>query len=229
MTRIVFDVDDVAPVMGYGLLKEDGEFSYLLKLHKEFGVKFTLFVIPFFRKQVSIEDKKDWVEWIKSKPYFEIECHGLTHEAIKPEYGGQEFLGIPLREVDTRLQQSLTLFKNCEVNCQGFRSPGWFMDKGMYTLLNNRFKYVGDHIIGVKPIKWRNLWRIPYTLSIDNLHSTHYDDVVIVHSHISCQDGNKNGWNEANYQSVRAWLKKMLAEHDKVEFITMREYVGSLE
>lgn len=229
--KIAFSVDDVAPKVGYGLLLDMDPLKYLTKLNEEFGCKFTLFTIPVDSEleQQDIRNNKVWCEKIRKTPYYEIAAHGLTHKPIKPEMGGQEFLGRDIPEIEMRIKTSKDIFNTMGFDVQGFKSPGWAQPVEIYDILKKHgFKYIGDHFIGTKPISHNGIYRIPYTFSIEKIfHAEHQDgDVIILHSHINPVDGRTlNAWNEQLYQNVRGYLQHMKKKHGQIEFVFMKDLI----
>lgn len=227
--KIVFDVDDVGPKVGYGLLIDSDPTKYLKKLHDEFGCKFTLFTVPVWNGQENYDLRKNkiWVNKMKELGYFEFAAHGLTHTPIKKEYGGQEFAELPLEEIYKRIASSKIIFEEVGLDVVGFKSPGWNQPKEIYDILHSlKFKYIGDHFIGNVPIK-QKIWRVPYTFSIDRMYHTDFKDgdVIILHSHISREFNIQNGWNEELYQVVRRYLLAIQAKGIPVEYVFMRDLV----
>jgi len=227
--RVAFSCDDVCPKTGYGLLLDYGPLKYLRMLNDEFGCKFTLFVVPFWHDEEALDIRKQttWFNKLKDAPFFEIAAHGLTHNPLKPEWGGQEFLQRPLDEVRKRVLFSKQFFAEAGTNVRGFKSPGWFQPKEIYEIVKNAdFDYIADHFIGTKPIVQNNITKIPYTFTINQLFHTQFsdDDTLILHSHVSREYGNMNGWNEELYEVVRKYLL-FLTKTRKVEFVFMKDLV----
>ena len=224
--KIAFSIDDVCPKAGFGLYKDFDALKWPLKLHEEFGCKFTLFVIPYSSEESTIDKHDEWLQWLANHPAFEIAQHGLTHAAKKPEFEAQEFADAPLEEVYSRIVAGKKLFENAGVQVVGFKSPGWTQPKEIYQMLSKLgFSYIGDHFIGQKPLRIGNLRRIPYTLSIERLHSSEYkDDYLILHSHIHPGDRGQtlNAWNEKLYHEVRNFILDMKTKNN-VEFVFFKD------
>ena len=226
--KIVFDVDDVGPKVGYGLLIDSDPTKYLKKLNEEFGCKFTLFTVPVWNEQETYDLRKNltWVNKMKALDYYEFAAHGLTHTPVRQEYGGQEFAERDLQEIYKRIALSKQIFSEVGIDVVGFKSPGWNQPKEIYNMLESlKFKYIGDHFIGSTPIK-QKVWRIPYTFSVDRIYHNDFKDgdTIILHSHISREFKIKNGWNEEIYQSVRRFLLSMQSK-GKIEYVFMRDLV----
>ena len=225
--KVAFSIDDIAPSPGFGLFKEHDALKWAIKLHEEFGCKFTLFVIPMKdgTDGTNIQKHKAWVDWLNKHPAFEIAQHGLTHKAKQPELEAQEFANMPLDEVYARIVNGKKVFHSMGVNVVGFKSPGWTQPKEIYPMLESLgFEYVADHFIGSKPIMVGQLRRLPYTLSIESLHSDKYkDDYLVLHSHIHPGDGRTlNAWNEKLYNDVREYLIS-LQKNINVEYVFMKD------
>ena len=88
--NITISIDDINPLKGWGA-EGDIQMSYLEDLHREFGAKFTLFIPSNYHKQAPLSKHKDWVNWLKSKKYFELAAHGHYHECENEGIGECEF------------------------------------------------------------------------------------------------------------------------------------------
>ena len=95
--QVTIAIDDIHPEVGWGL-EGDKCMEYLEKLNKEFGAKFTLFIPSNYHNQFPISEHRGWVEWLKSKDYFELAAHGHYHMCERTDIGECEFF-----ELDTRL------------------------------------------------------------------------------------------------------------------------------
>lgn len=242
--KILFSVDDVHPEIGFGLYKEKGNLGYLKKLNKEFGLKFTLFLVPFWNgvEKFNILYHKDWVSWLNKQPYFEIAGHGLTHKAEQREmkyitltlsssipektFKYLEFFNLNNDNIEKRIKQMKNLFKKCGVVLRGFRTPGWISENSVYNILKKeKFIWLADHIFGEKIIELSNgLKLIPFNASTEDLEFAFFDDTLIIQSHINKKDGNKNGWDEKQYESVRNFLINLQKERELMP-LTFSEFV----
>lgn len=223
--KVAFSVDDVAPTPGYGLLMQNDPLVWLEKLHEEFGCKFTLFCIPLLNgeEKNNWNKNKTWVNKIKNINYYEIAQHGLTHQAQKPEYGAQEFLGLSTDDIFQRISLGKQIFNSVGIDVKGFKAPGWYLTPDTYRILEEcGFDYIADHFFGNTPIKQEKIYRIPYTISIEKITHLEHDDYLIFHSHINPEGGNKNGWTKELYEHMRRVLKT-LEELKDVEYVTMSE------
>ena len=231
-TRIAFSVDDICPKQQYGLFLEFGPMKYLKKIHDEFGTKFTAFVIPRRENKDDFDIIKNtnWTKQLSELPYIEIAVHGFTHTAIKPEHGRQEFIGLTLQEINQRVSTAKQLFEHLNIPIKGFKSPGWAQPKQIYSFLKeNGYTYIADHFIGYKRIFQNGIYRIPYSLTINELESEYAKiyagETIIIHSHINNDGGKtKNAWDEKTYQQTRNFLLE-LQKYDDIEFIFMKEMV----
>lgn len=230
--KVLFSVDDVHPEMGYGLYENLDQFKYLKRLHDEFGIKFTLFMVPRWRnnQQLDIRLHKNWITWIKNQGFYEIAMHGLTHTGAKPELGAMELMGIPLEEVQQKIQESKHTFQECGIIPTGFKTPGWAHPKELYQILPMMgINWIADHFMGEQPITMSNgLVQIPYNCNIEHLEFAYPKKIAIFHSHISPQEGNKNGWTEELYNKTREYMLKLKEECD-FECLTMTELIEELK
>lgn len=224
--KVLFSVDDIHPEMGYGLYQNQDQFKYLKKLNDEFGIKFTLFMVPLWHgdEQMDIKRHKDWISWIKKHDFYEIAMHGLTHIGNKPELGAMELMNTSLEDLQKRLQVSTTMFRECGILPTGFKTPGWIHPKELYQILPTiGINWIADHFIGEQPIVLSNgLIQIPYNCNIETLEFSYPQKIAIFHSHISPKEGNKNGWTEDLYKKTREYLLKLKETHD-LECLTMSE------
>jgi len=223
--KIIIDVDDVRPENFAGLLGFKGPLGYLKKLNEEFGAKFTLFVPVNWHGKFHIKRKRGWLRNLAHTGFIEIASHGLLHQANDPKYKDMEYINVTDEEFKESILKQIVAFQDLGVDPKGYRPPGWAIKPSQYKIIARYFKYIADHHIGVLPIKTRDgLLRIPYTLSIDNLHSTHYNDgLLVLHSHITGMEGSNNCWNQETFEKVREFLHTLIEKNEKVEFITMSE------
>jgi predicted deacetylase len=224
---VAIDVDDINPTPTYGFYRERDNLKYLFSLQKEFGAKFTLFVVPNWKGNADILQHKDWIQWLVSHPFFEIADHGYIHQCKDPRGQGQEFLGLTANEINERLILAKQTFEECGITVKGMRVPGWTYPQYAIPVFQQHFEWIGEHIIGKNITQLSTgLIKIPYTLSIDNLHSNYYDNgYLILHSHISREEGNQNGWNTELYTQVQQYLQN-LQKHANVEYVTFSELVN---
>jgi len=225
--KIAFSVDDVAPIPSHGLLKEEDNLKYLFKLNKELGVKFTLFVVPNWEGKANILEHKDWFNWLSSFDFFEIANHGCQHINVR-NGTSVEFSDVDVNTAERMIKYSQGVFESLGVKPIGMKFPGWdFNPEIMGILPKLGFKYLADHFVSIHPVKLSNgFYRIPYTLSVENLHSNHYDTTLILHSHIAVDKQNKNGWTDKIYEEVRSYLKEIIDKNKgDVKFITFSELI----
>jgi len=225
--KIAWSVDDVAPIPEHGLNRGGGNFKYLFELNKELGVKFTLFVIPNYKGNYDIRNYKNWCDWIKSLDFCEIANHGFYHwNPVRNDW--LEFIGITKPQAEILLKNSTEAFSEMGIYPKILKIPGWeFESEFMDLFPKYGFKALADHFVSLKPIKLTNgFYRIPYTLSTENLHSSHYADTLVLHSHIATDGTNKNGFTEEHYQEVRKFLKNIIEKNKgNVKFVTFSELI----
>jgi len=225
--KIAFSVDDVAPIPTHGLLREEDNLKYLFKLNKEFGVKFTLFVVPNWEGKADILEHKDWVKWLSSFDFLEIANHGLHHYNPRNKTG-MEFVDVNEEVAEQLLKASITKFREVGLEPKILKIPGWKFNSELMSLFPKLgFKGLADHFVGVHIIKMTNgFYRIPYTLSAENLHSKHYKDLLIIHTHIAVDKQNKNGWTDKLFDEVRNYLKEIIElNKGDVKFVTFSELI----
>jgi len=214
MVKIVICVDDVNNQEGY----EPNE--NMLKLIEDYGVNFSCFIPASFRGQ---ELTRDFVEQMVARPNFEICAHGLNHDR---EMDSMEFADLQPQEIKDKLVNMNQIWLKLGYSPMVYKSPGWCTPLYVYDILRElEYDIVCDHFQGV-PTKYKEIWRIPYDYSIDNLPKDieNNDNVIVLQSHISPitpdgKNGNKNIWNETNTLKFRLWLDDLINTKTKVEFI----------
>lgn len=206
MVKIAFVIDDVNPKDGYNL--KDKKMDMIKELHDRYGTKFTLFVPAMFEGGYDLRNNKEWCDYIKGYDWIDVNVHGLTHQCIDPKQGAQEFLGISNHEIDSRIKEMKKIMTECfGAKEMIFKAPGWYIRPEHFVLLqNNGYKSVADNFIGQRGLQMMSrMVRYPYTLSIENLHSSHYTDTIILHSHIEFAGSNKNAIDRC-YNDVVKYL-----------------------
>jgi len=225
--NLVLDIDDLNPSKKWGLEKDKGEFNYINKLQEEFiGLKVTLFIPANFEKRADLSLNKDWVDWIKGKQNIEIACHGLTHCGVENSQDPREFFNCTPWDIGFRLTEAKRVFENAGIKVKGIKAGGWDVMPEFYQLAPNYFEYMADHFIGTKPVRLENsnFYRVPYTYSVDDIGPKLYD-TIILHGHITQENGNKNGLNLPIYHCIRTYLNDLNSKFE-VNYLTMSELVN---
>jgi len=225
MLRIAFSVDDIAPAKGYGLDTITGPLKLLNMLNDEFGCKFNLFTIPIMEGKINITQFPEWCEWMKEQKHFKIEAHGITHVAMDPKFQAMELYGLNPEQVERLFKQSKDILNEAGFDPQIFKAPGWHFPNFAYKTVGKYFPILADHLMSTKTYEYSNgLKIVPYTLLAHKLHSTHYDDFIVIHCHINPAQGNKNGFTEELYLGLRNYLRN-LEEQKNVEYVFMEDLV----
>ena len=123
--NVVVAIDDLHPEQGWGC-EGDTQVEYLTALNQQYGVKFTLFCPSYYHHKYKLT--KDWVSYWKQFDWVELANHGHYHDVQKYSFdqmGDQEFLELNFAEATERIQESLSLWKECGHTPKGFRTPGW--------------------------------------------------------------------------------------------------------
>ena len=227
--KVLFSVDDVHPEIGYGLYKNHDNLSYLRRLHDEFKLKFTLFMVPIWEgdKLYDIREHKDWIKWLQDEGFYSIECHGFWHKSENPELQHLEFFHMKSPEdMHNRLSACKQVFQECGIETSIFKTPGWLHDNFIYELLPAcGFRAIADHVLGEVPIILSNgLVQLPYNTSADVPEFGVFDDVLILHSHINVKGGNENGWTEQQYEKVKNFLIELQKTRELVP-LSFNEYL----
>lgn len=217
---ITISIDDIHPEAGWGV-EGDECMYYLDELNKEFGAKFTLFIPSNYHNKAKLSDNKDWIDWLKSKDYFELAAHGHYHECERNDIGECEFF-----ELDTfdkardRINLMISEWSKVNHTPDGWRNPGWLGHPNAVAELGKVFNYAAIHYQHNHSIPWS--CRVFY--GHDGINETdiklHNSDMIMFQSHIA-GDWNDNVWNETNYNQMRLSLQH-LSKMD-VNFKTLNE------
>ena len=218
--EITIAIDDIHPEKGWGL-EGDTCIEYLESLNKEFGAKFILFIPSNYHYKFPLSEHKEWVNWLKSKSYFELAAHGHYHECERNDIGECEFF-----ELDTfdkardRINLMMSEWSKVNHTPDGWRNPGWLGHPNAVAELGKVFNYAAIHYQHNHSIPWS--CRVFY--GHDGINETdiklHNSDMIMFQSHIA-GDWNDNVWNETNYNQMRLSLQH-LSKMD-VNFKTLNE------
>jgi len=218
--EIVICIDDVHPEKGWGL-KGDKCMEYLEKLNKEFGAKFVLFIPSNYHDKYPISDHQEWIDWLKSKDYFELAAHGHYHACERTDIGECEFFEIDTADkAKSRIWQMMDEWSDVGHKPTGWRNPGWLAHPEAAKWLGPIFDYSAVHYEHNNNIQWD--CRTFY--GADGIHETDislHDGRIMFQSHIA-GDWNDNVWNEENYEQLRMSLK-FLTENNDTKFVTLEE------
>lgn len=217
---ITISIDDIHPEPGWGL-EGDNCMNYLEELNNEFNAKFTLFIPSNYHHRYPLSEHKDWVEWLKSKDYFELAAHGHFHECKRTDIGECEFFELDTKEKAVE-RISLMMSEWREVNHVpvGWRNPGWLAHPAAVEELGKSFKYAAVHYQHNHNIKWSCKMLYGHDGINETNISLHNNNMVMFQSHIA-GGWNDNVWNEKNYEQVKLSLRYLL-EH-KPQFKTLSE------
>ena len=143
--EITIAIDDIHPEKGWGL-EGDTCMEYLESLNKEFGAKFILFIPSNYHYKFPLSEHKEWVDWLKSKSYFELAAHGHYHKCERNDIGECEFLELDTPEkAQTRIRLMLDEWEKVNHKPVGWRNPGWLAHPVAINELGNHFKYAAVH------------------------------------------------------------------------------------
>jgi hypothetical protein len=221
-------VDDVRPEPGFGGTRERGSLGFLIRLYEEFGCKATLFVPTNWQGRWPLAENMDWLQWLLEQPCFEVACHGHLH-AVRPDSPDPgEFRGLRPEAVGPIIQQSLAVFRTGGCEPVGFKPPGWFLEPSGYAILDHHFQYVADHVVGqeVGRLRGGRLLRYPYLYTIDRMGAWPEGGLVALQSHVAPEGAITNGWSEALYGRVRAFVKT--GARIGAQFVTLGELAKAL-
>ena len=220
--KLTIAIDDVHPEQGWGL-PGDKCMDYLDMLNKEFGAKFTLFIPSNYHNKFPLSAHVDWINWLKSKNYFELAAHGHYHLCERDDIGECEFLELNTEQkVIDRLNLLSYEWEAVGHTPIGWRNPGWLTHPIAVKYLCDKFKYAAVHYKHNRGLDWAPCKMV---FGHDGIHETdiklHNGNTIMFQSHIA-GDWNDNVWNENNYEQLRISLK-YLTENNNVEFKTLAE------
>lgn len=218
--NVTIAIDDIHPEKNWGL-PGDQCMGYLEELNKEFGAKFTLFIPSNYHHKYPLSQHKDWINWLKSKGYFELAAHGHYHSCERDDIGECEFFELDTAEkAHNRIQLMLSEWEKVDHKPLGWRNPGWLAHPAVVRELEHHFNYVALHYQHNHNLHWNS----KMIFGADGIHETnislHHGNIMF-QSHIA-GDWNDNCWNETNYEQIRLSLN-YLVQHNNVEFKTLKE------
>ena len=218
--EVTIAIDDIHPERGWGL-EGDECMYYLDELNKEFGAKFTLFIPSNYHNKFPISKYKDWIDWLKSKGYFELAAHGHYHMCDRTDIGECEFFELDTRDkANSRIQQMMIEWQQVDHIPTGWRNPGWLAHPEAVKCLGPMFKYATVHYEHNHNLQWD----CKTIFGADGIHKTDittHDGRIMFQSHIA-GDWNDNCWNKSNYDQIKMSLTYLLKSYD-IEFKTINE------
>ena len=219
--NLTISIDDIHPRDGWGK-PEDVQMGYLEELNKLFGAKFTLFIPSNYHNQAPLSKHKDWVDWLKSKDYFELAAHGHYHQCERDDIGECEFFELDTTEkAKERVQLMFNEWEAVDHKPLGWRNPGWLGHSLAVKELGKHFKYSAVHYQHNHNIKWD----CKMFFGADGINTNdvkiHNGDVIMFQSHIA-GDWNGNVWNERNFNQMRLSLDH-LVKNANIKFKTLGE------
>lgn len=219
--NLTISIDDIHPGKGWGK-PEDVQMGYLEELNKLFGAKFTLFIPSNYHNQAPLSKHKDWVDWLKSKDYFELAAHGHYHQCERDDIGECEFFELDTTEkAKERIQLMLNEWEAVDHKPLGWRNPGWLGHPLAVKELGKHFKYSAVHYQHNHNIKWD----CKMFFGADGINTNdikiHNGDVIMFQSHIA-GDWNDNVWSERNFNQMRLSLDHLI-KNANIKFKTLGE------
>jgi hypothetical protein len=181
-----------------------------------------LFIPSNYHNKAPISQNKEWVEWLKSKKYFELAAHGHYHACERTDIGECEFfeLDTPAKASD-RLDALFAEWNAAGHLPTGWRNPGWLGHPAAVQELGKRFQYAAIHYEHNHNLPWE----CKTFYGHDGIHTVdikvHNQNMLMFQSHIA-GDWNDNTWNEANYQQMKLSLQ-YLTQNNTINFKTLSE------
>ena len=202
--NITIAIDDIHPEKGWGL-PGDTCMEYLDDLNKNFDAKFTLFIPSNYHNKFPISEHKDWIDWLKSKGYFELAAHGHYHMCERNDIGECEFFELDTEDkVQSRINLMMDEWSKVGHIPVGWRNPGWLAHPEAVKCLGPYFKYSAVHYEHNHNLQWDCKMIFGY----DGIHETNistHNENVMFSSHIA-GDWNDNVWNQDNYEQLQTSL-----------------------
>ena len=219
--NVTIAIDDINPLKGWGA-KGDIQMEYLDNLNKEFGAKFTLFIPSNYHKQAPLSKHKDWVDWLKSKDYFELAAHGHFHQCERGDIGECEFFELDTKEkAQDRIQLMLKEWEAVDHKPLGWRNPGWLGHPLTVKELGKHFEYSAVHYQHNNNLKWDcKIFYGADGIDTNNI-QIHNENVIMFQSHIA-GDWNDNIWNEKNFNQIKLSLEHLISNYN-IKFKTLSE------
>ena len=221
ITNVTIAIDDIHPEKGWGL-QGDTCMEYLEDLNKEFGAKFTLFIPSNYHNKFPISDHQEWIDWLKSKEYFELAAHGHYHMCDREDIGECEFYEIDTADkAKSRIWQMMDEWSDVGHKPLGWRNPGWLAHPEAVKWLGPIFKYAAVHYEHNHNLQWH----CKMIFGADGIHETDistHDGNIMFQSHIAGHH-NDNVWNETNYQQLQLSLRHLTDQG--IEFKTIQELI----
>jgi len=220
MMDLTIAIDDIHPEKGWGM-EGDECMYYLDELNKEFGAKFTLFIPSNYHNKYPLSDHKDWIDWLKSKDYFELAAHGHYHMCERTDIGECEFFEIDTEDkAKSRIWQMMDEWDAVDHKPIGWRNPGWLAHPEAVKWLGPIFKYAAIHREHNHNMKWSCKTFYGHD-GINETDISFHDGNIMFQSHIA-GDWNDNVWNKENYEQLRISLAYLLKSYD-IKFSTIAE------
>jgi peptidoglycan/xylan/chitin deacetylase (PgdA/CDA1 family) len=201
---ITISIDDLHPETNWGV-EGDVSMKYLESLNKKFGAKFTLFIPSNYHGNFPLSKHKEWIQWLKSHPYFELSAHGHFHQCKNVGIGEQEFLELDYMLAKQRLNESLSEWHSVDHIPKGFRMPGWGCNQESANAVSEVFSYVAAHELINAGINFntKTLYGCYGINLTDDIIIR--DNIIMFQSHIA-GDWNDNVWNETNFNNLEQIL-----------------------
>lgn len=216
---ITISIDDVHPEKGWGV-EGDECMYYLDELNKEFGTKFTLFIPSNYHHKAKLSENKDWIDWLKSKKYFELAAHGHYHQCKRTDIGECEFFELDTKDkVKDRLNKCISEWNAVDHKPLGWRNPGWLAHPASISSLSEAFKYSAIHYDHNHNLKWNCKTFYGHDGINETNISLHNNDMVMFQSHIA-GEWNDNQWNDINYNQMRMSLDHLRQMNPKYKTLS---------
>ena len=218
--KVTISIDDIHPEKGWGV-EGDECMYYLDELNKEFGAKFTLFIPSNYHHKAKLSENKDWIDWLKSKGYFELAAHGHYHQCKRTDIGECEFFELDSYDkAEERINKCIAEWNSVNHRPIGWRNPGWLAHPEAIKLLGVAFRYSAIHYEHNHNISWKCSTFYGHDGINETDISIHNKDMVMFQSHIA-GDWNDNIWNETNYKQMRLSLEALKSHNP--EYKTLAE------
>lgn len=207
--KIAIGIDDVFPKQGFGLNDSTDQLKFTRILNELFGLKFTLFIIANYSDECSLVNNMEWVDWIKSVPYYELAAHGYYHHTSDNKLD----FNIGDEEVNNRFQKMNNVFNKVGLDIRGIKPCGYKATEYAYNLMSGKYEWIADHVNNIdKNVSQKRYF---HTSSIykPEFNNTEY---IYLTGHISNGGRNCDGLSEEIFSNIVNFIIKLKKDYTLV-------------
>lgn len=144
--KLNISIDDVNPKPGWRIIGEPVQ-KYLEDLHKQYGVKVTLFIPANHHGDAQLSKNKSWIQELRDLKFIEFGAHGYYHNTKDSNKWGEcEFGELSSKhEISWRIHSLINEWNSCDILPKVWKSPGWLTSRESVAALGSWFKYAVIH------------------------------------------------------------------------------------